>query len=51
MSSIEQQGMHGNQLVPGLMEIFLFFFVDDDVLISDTLMGLQNQIDVPSLTC
>ena len=50
-SSVEQQGMHGIQLLPGLVEIFLLLFADDIVLISDTPRGLQNQLDVLSSTC
>ena len=49
--SVEQQGMHGIQLLPGLVEIFLLLFADDIVLISDTPRGLQNQLDVFSLAC
>ena len=50
--SVEQQGMHGIQLLPGLVEIFLLFFADDIVLISDTPRGLQNcQVDVLSSAC
>ena len=47
-SSVEQQGMHGIQLLLGLVEIFLLLFADDIVLISDTPRGLQNQLDVLS---
>ena len=50
-SSVEQQGMHGVQLLPGLVEIFLLLFADDIVLISDTPRGLQNQLDVLSSAC
>ena len=50
-SSVEQQGMHGIQLLPGLMEIFLLLFADDIVLISDTPRGLQNQLDVLTSAC
>ena len=50
-SSVEQQGMHGIQLLPGLVEIFLLLFADDIVLISDTPRGLQNQLDVLSSAC
>ena len=47
----QQQGMHGIQLLPGLVEIFLLLFADDIVLISDTPRGLQNQLDVLSSAC
>ena len=50
-SSVEQQGMHGIQLLPGLVEIFLLIFADDIVLISDTPRGLQNQLDLLSSAC
>ena len=43
--------MHGIQLLPGLVEIFLLLFADDIVLISDTPRGLQNQLDVLSSAC
>ena len=42
--------MHGIQLLPGLVEIFLLLFADI-VLISDTPRGLQNQLDVLSSAC
>ena len=50
-SSIEQQDMHGIQLLPRLVEIFLLLFADDIVLISDTPRGLQNQLGVLSSAC
>ena len=50
-SSVEQLGMHGIQLLPGLVEIFLLLFADDIVLISDTPKGLQNQLDVLTSAC
>ena len=43
--------MHGIQLLPWLVEIFLLLFADDIVLISDTPRGLQNQLDVLSSAC
>ena len=33
------------------MEVFLLLFADDIFLISDTVMGLQNQLDVLSPAC
>ena len=50
-SAVEQQGIHGIQLLPGLVEIFLLLFADDIVLISDTPRVLQNQVDVLSSAC
>ena len=43
--------MHGVQLLPWLMDIFLSLFAGDIVQISDTPMGLQSQLDVLSLAC
>ena len=42
---VRQNGKHGVQLKPGMMEIFLLLFADDVVLISTTPTGLQNQIN------
>ena len=49
--SVEQQGMHGIQLLPGLVEILFLLFADDIVLVSDTPRGLQNQLHVFSSAC
>ena len=46
--------MHGIQLLPGLIEVFLllfFFFLVNFVLVCDTHLGLQNQLDVLSSAC
>ena len=50
VSSTEQQGMHGIQLLPGLVELIVLF-VDDIALISDTPRGLQNHLNVISSAC
>ena len=39
------KGKHGVQLEPNGAELFLLLFVDDIVLLSDTVPGLQNQIN------
>ena len=39
-------GKHGVQLMPDFVTIYLLMFADDVVLISDTPVGLQNQLDV-----
>ena len=41
-----QRGRHGIQLIPDLIEIFILLFADDVILVSDTVCGLQNQLDV-----
>ncbi|RUM93601.1 MAG: hypothetical protein DSZ28_07615 [Thiothrix sp.] len=42
---IVQKGKHGVQLMPDLTELFLLLFADDIVLIGDTVVGLQNQLN------
>ena len=41
----KKKGRHGIQLVPGAVEIFLLLFADDMILLSDTVVGLQNQLN------
>ena len=41
-----RNGKHGVQLMPDFVDIYLLMFADDVVLISDTVIGLQNQLDV-----
>ena len=36
---------HGIQLIPGTTEMFLLHFADDVILLSNTIVGLQNQLD------
>ena len=43
---IVHAGKHGVQLLPELTQLFLLLFADDIVLISDTVLGLQNQLNV-----
>ena len=38
-------GRHGIHLIHGAIEIFLLLFADDVILLSDTIVGLQNQLD------
>ena len=44
-TEINKNGKHGVQLLPNDAEIFTLLFVDDILLLSDTVVGLQNQID------
>jgi hypothetical protein len=41
-----QKGKHGLQLIPEWIELFILMFADDVVLVSDSVLGLQNQLDV-----
>ena len=43
---IIKNGRHGIQLLPDMLEVFILLFADDIVLLSDTIVGLQNQLDV-----
>ena len=45
-NEIMQRGRHGIQLIPDLIEIFILLFADDVILVSDTVGGLQNQLNV-----
>ena len=48
---LDEKGLHGIQMVPGLIELFILLFADDLVLLSNTVRGLQNQINVLSEAC
>ena len=43
---LSKHGKHGIQLFPDLLEIILLMFADDVVLVSDTIPGLQNQLNI-----
>ena len=43
---IVQRGRHGIQLIPDLIEIFILLFADDVILMSDSVYGLQNQLNI-----
>jgi hypothetical protein len=42
---LSKTGKHGIQLIPGAIEIFLLLFADDIILLSNTIIGLQNQLN------
>lgn len=48
---IIKYGRHGVQLLPDLVELFILLFADDIVLLSDTIVGLQNQLNVLARNC
>ena len=48
---IIKNGRHGIQLLPDMLELFILLFADDFVLLSDTIVGLQNQLDVLARNC
>ena len=39
-------GKHGVQLHPDLTEVLMLLFADDVILVSDTVIGLQNQLNI-----
>ena len=43
---IQNSSSRGIQLLPDIVEVFLLLFVDDIALISDTIGGLQKQLDI-----
>ena len=45
-NEIMQRGRRGLQLIPDLTDIFILLFADNVILISDTVSGLQNQLNV-----
>ena len=42
---VARKGKHGIQLLPDIATVYLLLFADDVVLLSDTPVGLQNQLD------
>jgi len=43
-SAVIENGKHGVQLKPDVTQLFMLMFADDVALISDTAIGLQNQL-------
>ena len=43
---IQNSSIRGILLFPDLVEIFMLLFADDIALISDTISGLQKQLDI-----
>jgi len=43
---VKRKGKHGVQLSPELDDLFILLFADDVVLLSDSPIGLQNQLNV-----
>ena len=43
---IATYGKHGVQLFPDIIEIFILLFADDVILVSDSVIGLQRQLDI-----
>lgn len=48
---ISENGVHGVQLLPNLLELFILLFADDVTLISTTPGGLQAQLNSLKLCC
>jgi hypothetical protein len=45
-ANINQYGKHGIQLIPEFIQILILMFADDVILMSDTVLGLQNQLNI-----
>lgn len=45
-SEIICKGRHGIQMLPGEIELFLLMFADDIALLSSSIVGLQNQLNI-----
>ena len=45
-TEVSKSGRHGIQIVPGAIEIFMLLFADDIILMSSSVVGLQNQLTV-----
>ena len=50
-SLLHDQGTRGIQLFPSITEIFLLMFADDIALVSDTVVGLQKQLNILCQFC
>jgi hypothetical protein len=50
-SHMNDNGRHGIQMLPGLIELFILLFADDVALLATTPIGLQNQLRVLENCC
>ena len=50
-TSVANEGRHGLQLLPGLIELFILLFADDLALLSCSPRGLQVQLDCVHRLC
>jgi hypothetical protein len=48
---VNETGVHGVQLLPNLLELFILLFADDVALISTTPRGLQAQLNSLKIVC
>ena len=48
---INESGVHGIQILPNLLELFILLFADDVALISTTPRGLQAQLNILKECC
>ena len=49
--TVNLNGKHGIQLLPGLMELLILLFADDIALLSLTPIGLQHQLNILKTCC
>ena len=50
-TEVSENGKHGVQLLPGLIELFILLFADDLALLSCSPTGLQTQLDCLQRVC
>jgi len=50
-ANIEKDGLHGIQLLPGLLELFILLFADDIALLTDSVRKLQNHLNILNSMC
>ena len=50
-AEVSENGKHGVQLLPGLIELFILLFADDLALLSCSPTGVQTQLDCLQRVC
>ena len=50
-AEVSENGKHGIQLLPGLIELFILLFADDLAFLTSSPTGLQTQLDCLQTVC
>ena len=45
-TDIINQGSHGIHIIPDMVELFILLFAENIILLSDTIIGLQHQLNI-----